>query len=139
MGQGLRRQGRLAAAQILYMKDCRGLDHLPQEELEQFYSHFLPNLPAKARAFATELFLGLTRRQEEVDALLRSCAERWRLERMDRMDRSILRLAAHELTTPDGPPPEVVVDEAVELSKDLCSDRSPSFINGVLARVIKSL
>ena len=58
---------------------------------------------------------------------------------MARVDRNVIRLAVFELTQPDGPPPPVVVNEAVELAKTFGSTESPKFVNGVLRKVVEHL
>ncbi|MGL4304640.1 MAG: transcription antitermination factor NusB, partial [Mycobacteriaceae bacterium] len=60
----------------------------------------------------------------------------WTLERLPAVDRAILRIAVWELFHADDVPPVVVVDEAVELAKQLSTDDSPGFINGVLGQVV---
>lgn len=71
-----------------------------------------------------------------IDAKITTSAPAWPLDKINKIDLSILRLAVYELTNSDIPP-KVAIDEAVELAKEFGADSSPSFINGVLAKVVK--
>lgn len=75
---------------------------------------------------------------EKLDQAIRECAPTWPIDKINKIDLSILRLAIYELEKGDAPH-RVVVDEAVELAKAYGSESSPSFINGVLGKHIESL
>lgn len=75
---------------------------------------------------------------EIIDQVIRECAKEWPIEKINKIDLAILRLATYELKNQDTPD-KVVIDEAVELAKTYGSDSSPSFINGVLGSALKSL
>jgi N utilization substance protein B len=75
-------------------------------------------------------------RREEFDQHIASSAPQWPIDKLNRIDLSILRLAVFELLNTDTPP-KVVIDEAVELAKEFGSESSPSFINGVLGNILK--
>lgn len=87
--------------------------------------------------YARELVAGTLARREEIDALIVSQAENWRLERMPAVDRNILRLAVYELLAEPEVPKIVVLDEAIELSKAYGSEQSSSFVNGLLDGLLK--
>ena len=70
-----------------------------------------------------------------MDASIERYSHRWRVDRMSRIDRNILRLAAYELTHCPDLPPRVVLNEAIELAKRFGSEESSAFINGILDRV----
>ena len=74
--------------------------------------------------------------QERLDEVIVGYAQDWSLERMPALDRNALRLAVYELLFTDVPG-EVAVSEAVELVTELSTDESPSFVNGVLAAVLR--
>jgi transcription antitermination protein NusB len=78
---------------------------------------------------------GVVATTERVDALIETYARDWELDRMPAVDRALLRMAVYELLYVDDVPPAVVIDEAVELAKQLSTDESPAFVNGVLARI----
>jgi N utilization substance protein B len=72
-----------------------------------------------------------------IDLLITQAAPERPLDKINKLDLAILRLAVYELTLEPNTPPKVVVNEAVELAKDYGSDSSPGFINGVLGKIIK--
>ena len=86
---------------------------------------------------ARVLVEGTDRHREEIDALIRSQADNWRLERMPVVDRNILRLAIFEMLHEPEVPKLVVLDEAIELAKRYGSDQSSRFINGLLDGLLK--
>jgi N utilization substance protein B len=87
----------------------------------------------EARAYALEVVRGVRAEQAELDELIRTASEHWRLERMTRVDRNLLRLGAWELR--HGVPRPVAIDEAVELAKRFGTSESSAFVNGILDRI----
>ena len=146
------RASRLAALRVLYAADVREMDHLDvlQEVLERPGGS---GRDAEGRArtdsdaeldaatvdrFAVTLLHGLGATLADVDARISRHARGWRLERMPAVDRSVLRLAVHELMT-EPTPVAVVLDEAVRLASELSTDDSGRYVNGVLAAVVREL
>lgn len=78
---------------------------------------------------------GLTADQAQIDSVVSSHLRGWTLERLPAVDRAILRLATWELFNATDVDEIVIVDEAVELAKELSTDDSPAFVNGVLAKI----
>lgn len=76
-------------------------------------------------------------KRAKLDPLIEKVAPEWPLEKLNRTDLAILRLAIYELTIAKEQPLKVIIDEAVELSKELGSENSPSFVNGVLGTISK--
>jgi transcription antitermination protein NusB len=74
--------------------------------------------------------------REEIDSLIAGNAVGWTLDRMPAVDRNILRLGIYEVLWADDVPDGVAISEAVVLARDLSTDGSPAFINGMLARVV---
>lgn len=72
-----------------------------------------------------------------IDALITQAAPNWPIEKINKIDLALLRLAIFELTIEKSAPPKVVIDEAVELAKEFGSDSSASFINGSLGKIIE--
>ena len=70
---------------------------------------------------------------EAIDEVISQVSQRWRIERMGKMDLSILRLAVYEMRNCDDIPVSVSINEAVELAKRYCGDETPTFINGMLS------
>lgn len=101
-----------------------------------------PDLAAMKEApqgFAWELVLGVWHKQTELDELIRRFSQNWRLERMGRVELAMLRMAVYELVFRDDVPPKVILNEAVELSKQFGDDNSRSFINGILDSVSRAV
>ena len=91
------------------------------------------------RGFANELFRGTVSAAAEIDPLIVSHAENWRIERMPAVDRNILRLGIYEMTHCRETPPVVVINEALEIARRFSGEESVLFINGVLDSIRKAL
>ncbi len=81
------------------------------------------------------LVLGVLEHRQKIDQLIEKYSENWRLDRMNIIDRAILRLAIFELLYCGEIPPKVTLNEAIELGKRFGSEDSGSFINGILDRI----
>lgn len=79
----------------------------------------------------------IVEKQEEINKLIIESAPLWPVDKINKIDLAILRLAVFELLFKKDAPPKVIVDEAVELGKEYGSDASPSFINGALGKLIE--
>lgn len=126
-----RTQGRDVAFKILFESDYQEL--APEEALTAF-EEVHGRLPRKTRAFALALVAGALEHKAALDARLSETARNWRLDRMGRVERSILRLGVYELLYGDVPT-AVVIDEAVELAKRYAGEEAGAFVNGVLDAV----
>lgn len=93
----------------------------------------------RARVFADALLDAWSVRRSDVDAIISGASQRWRIDRMDRVDRNVLRLATAELVATPETPRGVVLSEAVRLARRYGSDASPSFVNGLLDAVARGL
>jgi N utilization substance protein B len=91
----------------------------------------------QTRTFANQLFEGASHDSAALDELITQFAENWRLDRLAAIDRSILRLAIHEMRATDTPA-KVVINEAVDLAKKYSSDDAGGFVNGILDAYRKS-
>jgi len=131
-----RRRSREAALQALYAVDVgpRAALDRATDSLGLVGEHF--ELAEGARAFAQELVDGVVAHAAALDARLEAAARNWRIERMATVDRNVLRIAAFELGFA-GTPPEVAIDEAVELARRYGDDGSPRFVNGVLGALVE--
>jgi N utilization substance protein B len=116
---------------MLYQIDLCGLE-VPAA-IELFWKHL--GVAAERDEFADQLVLGFGRVSEEIDAKIRAVSRHWRLERMARVDRNIIRLGAYELMHVADIPRRVTLNEAVELAKRFGNEESPAFVNGVLDRI----
>ena len=72
----------------------------------------------------------------EIDEKIQKAAPTWPIEKLNKIDLAILRLAVYELSH-EKTPPKVIIDEAVELAKEFGGENSPSFVNGVLGTIYK--
>jgi N utilization substance protein B len=134
---GPRRMAREAAVQILYALDASGAtdDAAIAHAIHAYWAHL--EGPAPGRAYADELVRGVMARRDAIDETIRGANPNWRIERMARVDRNILRVAAHEIADVGDVPANVSIDEAVELAKRFGSEESPAFVNGVLDKVAR--
>ena len=96
--------------------------------------------PAESvRSFATLLAIGVATHAAQLDPLIAEAAEHWRVERMNVMDRLILRLGVYEFLHEPETPSKVVINEALELGRTFSADESVRFINGILDAVRRTL
>lgn len=128
-----RHQARRRALDLLYEAD------LKQRSVEVVLGSIDPaaedtdELPA----FTAELVRGVAAHQSELDAVIVGHAQGWHLERMPILDRNLLRLALYEMRYEGDVPDAVAIDEAVRLAKELSTEDSGRFINGLLAHVAR--
>ena len=136
MAQPKRTKARERAVQALYQIDVAATDL--DEALSRFWKSFEP-VEREVMQVAEELVRGVARHRRELDATIEAVSQNWRLDRMARVDRNVLRLAAFELLHRGDVPVKVVINEAIELGKKFGSESSGAFINGVLDRVAGAL
>jgi N utilization substance protein B len=132
---GRRTRARERALQALYQIDvaAEGID----EALAAFWRSFEP-VEREVRDLAEAMVRGVAEHRRQVDAAIEEASSNWRLDRMARVDRNVLRLAVYELVGTDVPV-KVVINEAIELGKKFGSESSGAFVNGVLDRVAAGL
>jgi N utilization substance protein B len=85
--------------------------------------------------YTVQLVEGVVAHAERIDELIAAHAKGWTLDRMPTVDRNLLRIAIYEITEVEDVPAGVAIAEAVELAKDLSTDDSAGFINGVLSAI----
>jgi transcription antitermination protein NusB len=130
----LRHKSREFALQMLFEWDMTRQD--PARVKKLFWKS--ARASDSTRQFAEELFEGAVAEVAALDQIVDKIADNWRLDRLAAIDRSILRLAVHEMRL-GATPPKVVIDEALELAKKFSSAESPAFLNGILDAAFKSL
>ena len=134
---GNRRLARQYALQTLYLADAGKWDFdsvAPYTGEEEFEAH----LGAENFSFFKDLLKGTIDNSARIDKVISSFAKNWSIDRMSVVDRSILRMATYELLfSGESVPFAAVIDEAVELSKKFSTDKSGSFINGLLDQIRK--
>ncbi|AWB92545.1 transcription antitermination factor NusB [Aeromicrobium chenweiae] len=87
--------------------------------------------------YAVALIEGVIAHRERLDEIIADNAKDWTLDRMPAVDRNLLRIGAYEILYVDDVPDAVAVSEAVNLASDLSTDESPSFVNGLLSRIVE--
>lgn len=96
-----------------------------------------PATEAPLSQYTVSLVEGVVEHQADIDDVITTYAHGWSLERMPAVDRAILRLGAFEVLYSTDVPGPVAISEAVSLAKDLSTDDSPTFVNGVLGRLLE--
>jgi N utilization substance protein B len=132
---GIRRQGRESALQVLYQID------LTQREIDESLNLFWKNFTSteEARDFCGRLVRGVAEHADKINSIIDQCAQHWKMTRMTRIDRNILRMAVYELLYCQDIPPKVTINEAVEIGKRFGSEDSGAFINGILDKISHDL
>jgi N utilization substance protein B len=134
---GKRREGRILAAQFLYMREV-GVEGVSLDQaLKDLWEQTEAEKPVQE--FAEKRIRSVIEKQSEVDAELRKLVTNWDPERMAPVDRAILRLALWEMKFADDVPPISALNEAIEVAKALSTEESGRFVNGVLDRARATL
>lgn len=92
-----------------------------------------------AKPYIHELVEGTLMNRERIDQILSEYLKGWHMDRLSKVDREVLRMAAYEMLYRQDTPPKVVVNEAIELAKHFGTDESGKFVNGVLGKLIKEM
>jgi transcription antitermination protein NusB len=141
-----RRQSRRLAVDVLYEAEIR--DRLPLDSFEERKrSGWIDSTieedaddealrPPEIVAYARDLVAGVQSHQADIDQTIAGYADRWAITRMPVIDRTLLRIALFELLWREDIPVAVAINEAVELAKELSTEDSGRFINGLLGRVV---
>ncbi len=132
---GKRRRSRELAIKVLFHLDFSRDD--PAIAFDLICNNF--GASEDVKPFSKELVFGVCIHIKELDDLVAKASQNWRLERIAKVDRSILRLALYELLYRDDIPPKVSINEAVDLGKKFSSEESGAFINGVLDKIYNTL
>ena len=124
------------AMKMLYAASMGGGETM-DEVLEQ--SEQADTLSGSDKTFLENLVAGVTDRQEELDAVIGKYAQGWALNRLGKVDLTILRMAVYELMCMPEIPVGATINEAVELAKRYAEDKSSGFINGILGSAAREL
>ncbi len=128
---GARTKARKRAVDVLYEAALRDGDVMAV--LRARLAQAEPPVPE----YAVDLVEGVVANQARIDELLATYSEGWTLERMPAVDLAVLRIGTFELLWCDDVPDEVALSEAVDLVGSLSTDESPTFVNGLLARLLQ--
>ncbi|HET6281418.1 MAG TPA: transcription antitermination factor NusB [Polyangia bacterium] len=146
---GPRRRSREVAVQVIYLMDAS-----PELEAEAALNLYFTHLAADInegepgsepervgidRAMVDDLVKGFASHRQELDELLATLSQNWRVERMAPVERNVIRLALYELKYCEGVPVSVALNEAVELAKRFGSSEGAAFVNGMLDRAVNDL
>ncbi|MGH2691953.1 MAG: transcription antitermination factor NusB [Actinomycetota bacterium] len=123
-----RRDARRLAAGIIHQADVAGRD--PVDVLVE-----RRELGERVPGFAEELVRGVSENREELDRLISAHSEAWPVSRMPVVDRTLIRIACFELLYRDDIPPGAVISQAVEAAKELSTEDSSRFVNGILGKI----
>ena len=126
-----RRRERRLAIEILFQADVTGTDGRSALESRVGSGSSVPE-------FTRELVEGVFDHLDEIDRTIASHSEGWTVDRMASVDRTVLRVAAYELAF-GGQVPGVAIDEAVRAAKDLSTEDSGRFVNGILGKIAREL
>ncbi|MFC3998657.1 transcription antitermination factor NusB [Nocardiopsis sediminis] len=129
---GARRKARRRAVEVLYEAELRNTT--VAAVIDRRRAQTEPPI----NEFTEQLAAAVDERRDRIDALLGEYAIGWTLERMPVVDRNVLRMGAYELLWADDIPDGVAIAEAVAVAKELSTDESPAFINGLLSRLMEN-
>lgn len=129
-----RHQARKRAVDLLFEAEARGIT--PAEVAESRNALAEKGDTSALNPYTVTVAQGVTEHCAHIDDLISAHLQGWTLDRLPAVDRAILRVAVWELLHAEDVPEPVAVDEAVELAKELSTDDSPGFVNGVLGQVM---
>jgi N utilization substance protein B len=144
---GIRRRGRELALKLIYsmqdrsdsvdaaLEDFWGSFRFQDDLLGEAHDSTSEPLPPELRRFTEDLVRGVSDHLEEIDETIRALSTNWTLDRMARVDLSLLRIAAYELLYCPDVPGSVAINEAVEIGKRYGTKETPSFVNGILDKI----
>ena len=133
---GARRSGREAALQMLFQLEGSGVS---ADQAVALYWRTFEDADPEGKSYADTIVRGVADILDAIDKKVAAASQNWRLERMSRVDRNLLRLGTWELMFRSDVPRAVILDEAVELAKRFGSEDSGAFVNGVLDRIATDL
>jgi N utilization substance protein B len=143
MSSGTRRRGREVALQVLYQLDVQEALSVEQG-LAAFFGHLnwqeddvRPGFSSDEKMFIEQLVRGVRQNLGSIDESITRASRNWRLDRMARVDRNLLRLAVFELRHSGDVPGKVALNEAIEIAKRFGTAESPAFVNGILDRCLE--
>ncbi len=127
-----RSKARKRALDVLFESEARGV---PAEEV---LTERLLAADPPVNEYTVDLVRGVTEHSARIDELLSSYSQGWSLGRMPAVDRNVLRIGIYEVIFVDDVPDAVAVSEALNLVRDLSTDESPQFVNGVLGNILRN-
>ena len=139
----MRRKGRVCAFQILYQMDlARDLQNEPADRVQvnaaiKRYWESFDAVGPDDQAFAQRIVHGVAEALPAIDEALANASHHWKVTRMDKVDRNLLRVAAYEILRCADIPRAASINEAIEIAKSFSGNESTAFINGILDQLLK--
>lgn len=130
-----RHQARKRAVDLLFEAEVRGISAAEVVDTRAALAEAKPDI-ARLHPYTAAVARGVSEHAAHIDDLITAHLRGWTLDRLPAVDRAILRVSVWELLHAADVPEPVVVDEAVQLAKELSTDDSPGFVNGVLGQVM---
>jgi N utilization substance protein B len=133
---GTRRKSRELAMQMLFQGD---LGKQSPEQVRKLFWTSRDDVDDETRGFAEDLYRVATTREEEIDRLIESHTQNWRIERMPYVDRSLLRAAVAEMLGYPTTPGPIIINESLEVARRYAAPESIPFLNGVLDAIARTV
>jgi N utilization substance protein B len=133
---GTRRKSRELTMQMLFQGD---LGKQSPEQVRKLFWASVEDVDAETRGFAEDLYRIATTRDEEIDKLIETHAQNWRLERMPVVDRNLIRAAVAEMLGFPNTPSAIIINESLEIGRRYAAPESIHFLNGVLDAIARDL
>lgn len=135
IGINIRKRSREIAMELLYQSTINSKE--PEELIEDYIEQY-GEVEEVDRQYISTVVAGVREKQEEIDAMIEANLVKWKLNRIPKINMSILRVALYEILFMEEIPNTVSINEAVEISKKYSDDQSAAFINGILDKIEKS-
>ena len=132
---GTRRKARVLALEALFQYDFRPDDI---EDISKF-DWKDKEISKEVFEYASILFQGTIRNINEIDSLIKKFSKNWEFDRLNRIDKNILRLSIYQLLYEKKLTHKIVIDEAIEISKSFSTEKSYKFINGILDAIYNNI
>lgn len=129
-----RRSARKHIFNIIFQSEFHDLNEI--NDIIQIYKDENDDITINDMVFIQKELKGIIENKEKIDNIINNSAVNWNVERIAKVDVAILRIAIYELIFEKDIPDKVSINEAIELAKEFSSDNSPSFINGILGKVV---
>ncbi|HEX3569702.1 MAG TPA: transcription antitermination factor NusB [Acidobacteriaceae bacterium] len=133
---GTRRKSRELAMQMLFQGDLGKQDH---DQVRELFWRSRDDVDEETRGFAEDLYRVAETREKEIDELIQTHAQNWRLERMAAVDRNLLRAAVAEMLGYPATPAPIIINEALEIARRYAAPESVQFLNGVLDAISRTV
>ncbi|HXC95579.1 MAG TPA: transcription antitermination factor NusB [Edaphobacter sp.] len=133
---GTRRKSRELAMQMLFQGD---LGKQSPEQVQKVFWASAADVDPETRTFTEDIYRVATARGEEIDQLIESHAQNWRIERMAVVDRNLLRTAVAEMLGFPNTPAAIIINESLDIGRRYAAPESVSFLNGILDAIARDL